>query len=96
MEFSIVNSADDSTIDSAVFTTTLSGGVGDNQKLSTYTTDSAKVGTYNLRVKAWFTSYNTNVHYKDFTIVIADGCESPTLTAATLPAKVYLINDPEY
>ena len=62
MEFSIVNSADDSAIDSAVFTATLDGNLGATQTLSTQTNDSGKVATYNLRVKAWFTNYNTNVH----------------------------------
>ena len=97
MEFSIVNSADESAIDSSLFTATFVGSLGATQTLSTYTTDSLKVNTYNLRIKAWFTSYNTNVHHKDFTIVIADACESPTISAPTPPAdKVYNIYDPEY
>ena len=79
MEFSIENQ-DGSAIDSAVFTASLSGVPGSTQTLSMQTDDSAKVTTYNLRVKAWFTNYVTNIGQKDFTIVVQDSCESAALT----------------
>lgn len=91
VEFAIVNQ-DESAIDSSVFTATLSAVSGSTQTLSTFTQDSLKATTYNLRVKAWFTNYNTNIVSKDFTIVIQDTCESPTLTAASLPNVVYYVN----
>lgn len=92
MEFEIVNSADDSAIDSAVFTATLSTTQGDTQTLSVYTADSGKAATYNLRIKAKYTSYATNVVQKDFTIVVQDACEdSLVLSAPSLSNVVYQI-----
>ena len=93
MEFSIVNSIDDSAIDSSLFTATLSAAEGDTQTLSVYTTDSGKVATYNLRIKAWYTNYATNLAVKDFTIVVQDDCENNlSLTAASLSNVVYYIH----
>ena len=62
--------------------------------MSTYTDDQAKVTTYNLRVKGWFTSYASNVASKDFTIIITDECNTNlSLVAPSLADQVYIIFD---
>ena len=45
-----------------------------------------------MRVKFWYTNYATNIAQKDFTIIVTDTCETPTLTASTLSNEIYTIN----
>ena len=52
---------------------------------------SAKAKTYNLLVKTTFVNYSSTSGSKAFTIVIADACETPTLTASSLANDVYVI-----
>ena len=43
-------------------------------------------------MKAWYTSYDAaNIGQKDFTIVIQDTCENPTLTPPVFSDEIYLI-----
>lgn len=63
----------------------------DARQLTVYTEDSTKVGVHNLRIKARFSNYPTNIGAsKDFTIEIDDICEalpfniSPTAAPADI------------
>ena len=89
--FSITNT-DGTPFDTTVFTATLSNVVASTQTFSTQTDVSAKKGTYTLRVTASFDNYLTNTGYIDFTIVINDDCETPSLTASSLTNAVYVIH----
>ena len=89
--FTITNT-DGTAFDTTVFTATLSNVAGSTQTFSTQTDVSAKKATYNLRVTASFDNYLTNTGFLDFTIVINDDCETPSLTASTLTNAVYVIH----
>jgi len=89
--FTITNT-DTTAFDATVFTATLSNVVGSTQTFSTQTDVSAKKATYNLRVTATFDNYSTNTGFLDFTIVINDDCETPSLTASSLSNEVYVIH----
>ena len=85
-QFDIVKS-DDTSIDTSVFTFT----PGTTHTLEGYTEDSTKATTYNYKIKVWYIDHPTVGASRDFTIVVTDTCEAPSLTASTLPNFVYTI-----
>ena len=84
MEFEIVN-IDGSSIDTNVFTANLDPSLGAIQELSVYSILNSLAGTYDLKVKAWFTNYATNVGEKDFSVVVQENCETAMVVTPSAP-----------
>ena len=84
MEFEIVN-IDGSPIDPNVFTKILDPALGAIQELSIYSDLNSLAGTYDLKVKAWFTNYSTNVGEKDFSVVVQENCETAMVVTPSAP-----------
>ena len=89
-QFQVMN-IDESPLDSSIFTTSLSAVQGSTQIFSAQTDDPSKANTYNLRVKAFFTSYPTNIAQKDFTVLITNTCDLATVTPSSLSNQFYMI-----
>ena len=86
-QFDVLNQVDDSIADSLVFT---QAAVGVNGfELTIDSSDTSKVGTYNLKLRTKYAGSYTNKDEVLFDVVIDDTCQSATLTMDPSLPTVY-------